>query len=46
MRGHTHTAGYAITINIGDISHICAKVDAAQLPGLFELKSEPASQVL
>lgn len=28
----------AITINIGDISHICAKRDATQLPGIFEVK--------
>lgn len=31
-----------ITINIGDISHICAKVDSSLLPGLIELKAEPA----
>jgi hypothetical protein len=32
----------AITINIGDISDICAKADAARLPGLLELKREPS----
>jgi hypothetical protein len=30
-----------ITIHIGDISHICGKVAAAQIPGLFKLKTEP-----
>lgn len=30
-----------ITINIGDISHICGKVETARLPDLFELRIEP-----
>ncbi|MBB5374534.1 hypothetical protein [Acidocella aromatica] len=30
-----------ITINIGDISHICAKVESSQLPELIQLKTEP-----
>jgi len=29
-----------ISIGIGDISHICRKVEAAQVPSLFELKLE------
>lgn len=31
----------ALTINIGDISHICVKVDADNLPGRLEIKTEP-----
>jgi hypothetical protein len=31
----------AITINIGDISHISAKVDSCRLSGHFELRPEP-----
>jgi len=30
-----------ITINIGDLSHICAKVEPSQLNSLFKLKLEP-----
>lgn len=35
----------AITIDIGDISAICGKVEAARLHSLFEIKSEPAPDV-
>jgi hypothetical protein len=31
-----------ITVSIGDISHICGKVEAARVPSIFELKTEPA----
>jgi hypothetical protein len=31
----------AISIDIGDISHICAKVESDRLPGMFELKPDP-----
>lgn len=31
----------ALTINMGDLSHICVKVDPDHLPGLFQIKTEP-----
>lgn len=32
-----------LSINVGNLSHICAKVEASQLPHLYEIKFEAAS---
>ena len=32
-----------ITINIGDLSSICARVESSRLPSLFQLKPDPSS---